>query len=58
MVGEIEDLIMLLWLFRILAMLQLKPWGSREALHHPAIMDNSYSHFCSLIHLVSKFYLK
>ena len=35
-----------------------KTLGSREALHPPAIMNNSYSHFCSLIHPVSKFYLK
>ena len=49
---EVEDLI---WLFGVLALLQLKPWSARGASHHPAFMGNFYSHIFSFINSVDEF---
>ena len=53
--GEVEGLI---WLFGVLAMLQVKLWSTREASYRPAFMSNYYSHVFSLIRLVDEFSFK
>ena len=53
--GEAEGLT---WLFGVLAMLQLKPWSTREASYHPVFMGNYYSHVFSLIRPVDEFSFK
>ena len=53
--GEVGGLI---WLFGVLAMLQLKPWSTRGASYHPAFMGNYYSQAFSLIYPLDEFSFK
>ena len=53
--GEAEGLI---WLFGVLAMLQIKPWSTRGPSSYPTFMGNYYSHIFSLIHPVDEFSLE
>ena len=48
----------LIWLFAVLAMLQLKPWSACGASYHPAFMGNHYAYVFSLIHPVDEFFFK